>query len=61
MWDRFNKIWVITKHGMTVGGTQNLTMYKDDEIHVFDQTRQVKIDEEFTQIIEALMEVSNNL
>ena len=57
----FNKNWNITKHGIVVGGTQNFTIHKNDAFHIFDQSKVDEINNEFTQIMEALIEISNGL
>jgi len=57
----FNKNWNITKHGMVVGGTKNFTMHKDDAFHIFEQSKVDEINNEFTQIMKALIEISNGL
>jgi hypothetical protein len=49
--ERFNKNWVVTKHGILVGGTQKITIYKDERMYIFDQRKQEEIDDEFTQIM----------
>lgn len=59
--ERFNKNWVVTKHGMLVGGTQNMTIYKDERMYIFDQRKQKEIDDEFTQIMSGLAEIKNKI
>lgn len=58
---RFNENWNITKHGMVVGGTQNFTIHKDGAFHIFDQSKVNEINNEFTQIMKALIKISNGL
>ena len=57
----FNKNWNITKHGMVVGGTKNFTIHKDDAFYTFEQSKVDEINNEFTQIMKALIEISNGL
>ena len=58
---KFNENWTITKHGMIVGGKQELTFRKDGEFHTFDPKRQEEIDQEFTEIMGALTEIWNGM
>jgi len=57
----FNENWIITKHGMIVGGHKDLTFHKDGKLHTFDLKRQEEIDREFTEIMKALTEIWNSL
>lgn len=59
--ERFNKNWVVTKHGILVGGTQKITIYKDERMYIFDQRKQEEIDDEFTQIMSWLSEITNKI
>jgi len=56
--EKFNEDWKIMKHGMIVGGQQDLTIHKNNKFHKFDKKKQVEIEQEFTQIMEGLIEIS---
>ena len=63
---KFNENWVITKHGITVGGQgvsgpEDLTFHKDNKCHTFDPKRQEEIVQEFTKIMGALIEISKGI
>jgi hypothetical protein len=55
---KFNENWVITKHGMTVGGRNELTIHKDGICYVFDEKKRLEIDQDFSQIMKNLIEIS---
>jgi hypothetical protein len=55
---KFNDNWVIAKHGMTVGGGEELTIHKDGVSYVFDEKKRLEIDQDFSQIMEDLIEIS---
>jgi hypothetical protein len=57
----FNNIWIITKHGMVVGGSEELTFYKDGKISIFDSNKQMEIRNEFTEIMTELTKIHRNL
>jgi len=58
---KFNEDWKITKHGMIVGGQQDLTIHKNNKYHKFDKKKQIEIGQEFTQIMEGLIEISKGI
>jgi hypothetical protein len=57
--EKFNSNWVISKHGMVVGGEniKNITLFKDGSFHVFDKKKIEEIQHEFTQIQTVLIEI----
>ena len=58
---KFNENWVIAKHGMIVGGLEDLTIRKDDKLHTFVPKRQEEIGQEFTENMKALIEISKGI
>lgn len=58
---KFNENWKITKHGMIVSGQQNLTIHKDGRLYIFEQRKQAEIEQEFTQIMNGLIEISKGI
>ena len=56
---RFNNHWNIIKHGMIVGGLENLTFRKDDKFHTFDKAKQDEIKSEFSEIMRELTIIHN--
>jgi len=58
---RFNNNWNVTKHGMIVLGSPVMTIRKNGKFFLFDQKIQDVIDQEFSQIMKALIEISNKL
>jgi hypothetical protein len=59
--EKFNKYWVISKHGMIVGGTEHQTIHKDGNFYIFDRGKQDEIGQGFTQIMGALIEISKQI
>jgi len=55
----FNETWNITKHGMIVGGTSELTFYKDKRKYVFDLEKREIIDRGFSELVATLIKISN--
>jgi hypothetical protein len=55
----FNKSWNITKHGMIVCGTSDLTFYKDKGKYVFDKNKLDVIDREFSEVMATLTQITN--
>ncbi len=64
--DHFTQIWIITKHGMVVGGVPHLTFAKRDPsrgyvFHTFDDQAIATIDREFSETMTALVAISKRL
>lgn len=55
-----NRNWNITKHGMIVGGKQDLTFFKDSEFHTFTQPEMAEIKSDFTEIMSELTQIWNS-
>ena len=56
--NKFNETWIITKHGMVIGGSEYITIYKDGYNHIFDPKKQSQIDQEFSTIMADLVRIS---
>ena len=57
----FNKIWNISKHGMVVGGSEILTLNKNNTFHQFTNERINEINNNFSYIIKRLTLINNTL
>jgi len=59
----FNKVWITTKHGITVAkeNIKNITIFKDNMVHEFDDKEIEDIKSEFTQIQTALTEILDKI
>ncbi len=55
----FNNDWIITKHGMIVGGKQDFCFSKDDTLYIFDQKKREEINRQFEEIMRSLTEILN--
>lgn len=55
---KFNNNWKITKHGITVGGLKEPTIYKDGNFYVFDEKKRLEVSLNFSQIMKDLIEIS---
>lgn len=60
---RFNEDWNISKHGMCSAkeNIKDITLYKDGVFHVFDEKKIEQINQEFTQIQKALIEIHESI
>ena len=56
--NKFNQNWIITKHGMTVGGMKEPTICKDGIFYVFDEKKRLEISQDFSQIMKDIIEIS---
>jgi hypothetical protein len=57
----FNKDWNITKHGIVVGGSEILTINRNNAFHQFTGERISNISKDFSFIMERLTLVNNAL
>ena len=55
---KFNKNWIITKHGITVNGMKEPTICKDGIFYVFDEKKRREISQDFSKIMEDLIGIS---
>ena len=52
--DKFNKNWIIAKHGTSAWNGQSFNIHKDGIDHIFDNEKQKEIDRDFFKIMNDL-------